>query len=107
MGFGAAIDAGGVDVEGPGDVADGFAVADEVAGYFLLIGAHLAGSDEGHAADLHDAATVIGPAEDEGVFEPGDAAEHGQDQTASGTPWYRLKARQVTVIQRLYRIVSR
>jgi len=64
-----------MDVENPGDGADGFSVADEVSGEFLLIGLHFLWPAEGHAACLSGQPAFLCSAEDEGALELGDAGE--------------------------------
>ena len=73
-----------MDVEGPGDGADGLAVGDEVAGELLLIGRHLSGPAEGHAARLGGQAPFFRAAEDEGALKLGDAGEDRHDHAARG-----------------------
>src|SRR3546814_811980 len=80
-----------MDVEGPGDLADRFAVADEVAGGLLLVLTHFTGPSERDATRDGSASAIIGAAEDECALELGDAGEHGQDHAprrAGGIgPW--------------------
>ena len=71
-----------MDVEGPGDGADGFSVADEFSGEFLLIGQHFLGPAEGHAARLSGQPAFLCAAEDEGALELGDAGEDRYDHPA-------------------------
>ncbi len=60
-----------MDVEGPGDGADGFTVADEFSGEFLLVGQHFLWPAEGHAARLGGQPAFLRAAEDEGALELG------------------------------------
>jgi len=62
-----------VDVEGPGDGADGFPVADEVSGEFLLVGLHFLWPAKGYAARLSGQPAFLCAAEDEGALELRDA----------------------------------
>ena len=56
-----------MDVEGPGDGADGFAFEDELTGEFGLIGAHFPWTPKGHATRHCRLSTLIGPLQDQGV----------------------------------------
>ena len=64
--------------ESPGDGADGFALADQLAGQILLIGRHFLGASEGDAAGLGGLPAILGSTENKGALKLGYAAEDGR-----------------------------
>jgi hypothetical protein len=72
------MDGSWVDVEGPGDFADGPAFLDQREGEGLLIRAKLLWPAERHAAAFDGLASLVGSTADEGAFEFSDTGEHRQ-----------------------------
>jgi len=86
-GFGrveAAMDCGGVDVEGPGDLTDGLAFLNQREGKRLLIRTKFLRSAERHAAMLGGLASLVGAMPDQGALELSNAGEHGQHHASGG-----------------------
>ena len=71
-----------MDVEGPGDGADGFALEDELTSKLRLVRSHFLRATEGHAARHGGLPAFVGPAHDEGPLELRNSGEDRHDHYA-------------------------
>lgn len=73
-----------MDIEGPGDFADGPAFLDQGKGESLLIRTKLLRPSERHTAAFSGLASLVGAMADERAFELSDAGEHRQHHAPGG-----------------------
>ena len=80
----AAIDRRDMDIEGPGDVADGLPLFDELASDGALVRAQFGRTPERNAACLGGAASFLRSGGDQRALELRDAGEHGEHHASGG-----------------------
>ena len=69
-----------MDIEGPGDFADGFSFVDEMSSEGALIGSQFGRAAEGDAACLGGTPSFLGSGSDQRALELRDASEDGEHQ---------------------------
>ena len=78
------IDRCDMDIEGPGDVADGFSFFNEISSEGALVRPQFGRVAEGDAACSSGALSFLGSGGDQRAFELRDAPEHGEHMRPAG-----------------------